>query len=247
MKTPALDEQDYIISQYGASPTIKKLLYAFAGYINPDADIQTFYDNIMNIETAQGVGLDYWGRIVGVERNIYIDSTTSEDPLFGFAGGDSVPFNQGIFFDPNNVQTGKRILVTLIDDSYRQLILYKALANISTADLATLNQLAVKLFNDTDILAANVVTQGTLPNGDFYNTSPMTIRFVWRRNSVSNLDKALFETGIVLSLAAGVQYDLKVISKDPLFGFAGSGLNPFNQGAFVNIITVQTEPNTQEG
>lgn len=235
METQKLDEQDYIISQYGASPTIKQLLYDFAQNINPDDDIAEFYKNIMDIETAKGEGLDYWGRIVGIERNIYIDSTTSEDPLFGFKGGDAVPFNQGIFFDPANVQTGQRILVTLIDDSYRQLILYKALANISAADLGTLNQLAYKLFGDGDILVTNIVIEGTLPNGDKYNTTAMNVRFVWRRNEVSNLDKALFEQGIVLSLAAGVKYDLKIISKDPLFGFAGSLLNPFNQGAFVTI------------
>lgn len=230
-----IEDQPYILSQYGNSPVIKRLLYAFSQYINPEADIQTFYDNIINVMTAKGIGLDIWGRIVGVERNIYIDSTASDDPIFGFKGG-GAPFNQGIFFDPDNVQTGKRILTTLIDDSYRQLILFKALANISSADLATLNQLAVKLFNSADIVATNITVPGTLPNGDMYNAAPMAVRFLWRQNNMSNLDKQLFTTGLLLSLAAGVQYDLNVISKDPLFGFAGSGLNPFNQGAFVKTI-----------
>lgn len=229
-----IEDQPYIISQYGNSPVIKQLLYAFSQYINPETDIQTFYDNIINVMTAKGIGLDIWGRIVGVERNIYIDSTTSDDPIFGFKSG-GVPFNQGIFFNPDNVQTGKRILTTLIDDSYRQLILFKALANISSADLATLNQLAVKLFNSADIVATNITVPGTLPNGDMYNAAPMAVRFLWRQNSLSNLDKQLFTTGLLLSLAAGVEYDVNVISKDPLFGFAGSGLNPFNQGAFVKI------------
>ncbi len=232
----AVDNQEYVISQYGSSPTIKQLLYDFKININPNVDIDLFYKNIMNIFTAKGIGLDVWGRIVGIERNIYINSTTSEDPLFGFKGGDAVTFGQGIFFDPSNVETGKRILISLNDESYRRLILFKALANISSADLATLNNLTRKLFETNDILVANIVTETMLPNGDKYNSSSMAVRFIWRKNNVSNLDKALFEQGIVLSLAAGVKYDLKIISKDPLFGFFGSKLNTFNNGAFVKII-----------
>ena len=231
------DTQEYIQSQYGNSPTIKKLLWAFRGHIRPDVDIQEFYKNIMDIDTATGKGLDIWGRIVGVERNIYIDDSYVDYPLFGFKGGgkNANPFNQGVFFDPNYVISGERVLVSLDDDNYRRLILYKALANISDASMATLNKLASKLYQDEDLLCTNIVDEGTLPNGDHYNTSPMYVRFVWRNNEVSNLNKQLFETGVVFSLAAGVKYDVKIISKDPLFGFAGSGLNPFNNGAFVKI------------
>lgn len=235
MEFKDLENQEYIISQYGASPTIKKLLAGFRQYIDPSADIETFYKNIMDIDTASGVGLDIWGRIVGVERNIYIDETTVDYPLFGFKGGDVNPFDQGIFFDPTNVISGDRVLVTLIDESYRKLILFKALANISNADMATINRLSAKLYEDEDLLVTNVIDEGVLPNGDKYNTSPMYVRFVWRRNEVSNLDKELFVTGILFSLAAGVKYNVKIISKDPLFGFAGSKLNPFGQGAFVKI------------
>lgn len=231
------DTQEYIQSQYGNSPTIKKLLWAFRGHIRPDVDIEQFYKNIMDIDTATGKGLDIWGRIVGVERNIYIDDSYVDYPLFGFKGGgkNANPFNQGVFFDPNYVISGERVLVSLDDDNYRRLILYKALANISDASMATLNKLAAKLYQDEDLLCTNIVDEGTLPNGDKYNTSPMYVRFVWRNNEVSNLNKQLFETGVIFSLAAGVKYDVKIISKDPLFGFAGSGLNPFNQGAFVKI------------
>lgn len=231
------DTQEYIQSQYGNSPTIKKLLWAFRGHIRPDVDIQEFYKNIMDIDTATGKGLDIWGRIVGVDRNIYIDDSYVDYPLFGFKGGgkNANPFNQGVFYDPANVITGDRVLVTLDDGNYRRLILFKALANISTADMATINQLSAKLYEDEGLPCTNIVDEGTLPNGDKYNTSPMYVRFIWRKNEISNLDKLLFNEGVVISLPAGVQYDVKIISKDPLFGFAGSGLNPFNQGAFVKI------------
>lgn len=231
------DTQEYVQSQYGNSPTIKKLLWAFRGHIRPDVDIQEFYKNIMDIDTATGKGLDIWGRIVGVDRNIYIDDSYVDYPLFGFRGGgkNANPFNQGVFYDPAYVISGDRVLVTLDDGNYRRLILFKALANISTADMATINQLSAKLYEDEDLLCTNIIDEGTLPNGDKYNTSPMYVRFIWRKNEISNLDKQLFNEGIIFSLAAGVQYDVKIISKDPLFGFAGSGLNPFNNGAFVKI------------
>ena len=239
------DTQEYIQSQYGNSPTIKKLLWAFRGHIRPEVAIQESYKNIMDIDTATGKGLDIWGRIVGVDRNIYIDDSYVDYPLFGFKGGgkNANPFSQGVFYDPANVISGDRVLVTLDDGNYRRLILFKALANISTADMATINQLSAKLYEDEDLLCTNIIDEGTLPNGDKYNTSPMYVRFIWRKNEISNLDKQLFNEGIIFSLAAGVQYDVKIISKDPLFGFAGSGLNPFNNGAFVKIgILEDVEP-----
>lgn len=232
-----IDKQEYVQSQYGDSPTIKGILNDFCSDILPDADIGVLYDNIINVDTAKGIGLDIWGRIVGVNRNMYVDDSYVDYPLFGFRGGGSNanPFNQGIFFDPDQVISGERVLVTLDDDNFRRLIMYKALANISSADMASINRLASILYQDEDLLCTNIVDEGTLPNGDHYNTSPMYVRFVWRKNEISNLNKQLFETGVIFSLAAGVKYDVKIISKDPLFGFAGSGLNPFNQGAFVKI------------
>lgn len=243
-----LDRQEYVQSQYGNSPTIKKLLNDFRDKILPGVDIDVVYKNIIDIETASGVGLDVWGRIVGIERNIYIDDSYVDYPVFGFRGGgeNAHPFNQGVFFDPEQVISGERVLVTLEDDYYRRLILYKALANISSADMATLNRLAAKLYEDEDLLCTNIVDEGTLPNGDKYNTSPMYVRFVWRKNDISNLQRQLFETGILFSLAAGVKYDVKVISKDPLFGFAGSGLNPFGNGAFVRVLQIDNTEATEE-
>ena len=42
------DVQEYIQSQYSNSPTIKQILLSLADNINPDADIDVFYQNIMN-------------------------------------------------------------------------------------------------------------------------------------------------------------------------------------------------------
>jgi len=65
------DVEQTIISQYGTSRTISKLIQNMNDYIDPCADIDNFYDFIFNVDTAQGFGLDIWGRIVNVERADY--------------------------------------------------------------------------------------------------------------------------------------------------------------------------------
>lgn len=194
-----LDKQEYIQSQYSDSPTIKKLLDNFRGVILLDGDIDVFYENIMDLDTATGVGLDVWGNIVGVTRELQLEDGT---------------------------------FVTLEDDNFRQFIKFKALANISDASMATLNKMAQVLYNNDDLIITNILTPNSLDNGDYYNTTPMRVRWTWRANDVSDLERALFSQGIILCLAAGVDWTVGVISKDPLFGFKGSKLNPFNQGAF---------------
>lgn len=70
------EPQVYIQSQYSQSLTIAKLLDNFRNEILPDADINAFVQNVMQLDTAVGKGLDILGRIVGSERTIsYKDST----------------------------------------------------------------------------------------------------------------------------------------------------------------------------
>ena len=240
MNEKTLDTQEYIQSQYSNSPTIKQILKSFYDYINPNADIKTLYDNIINISTAKGKGLDYWGRIIGIKRELYTTDTVSVDPLFSFRGSELSNFNNGIFVTLDDLQSGNRVLAVLNDDLYRRLLMFKALANISTADMATLNKLSSKLFNTTDLIVTNIQTQGTLKNGDKYNTTPMQVRFTWSADNISNIDRTLLTQCIVLCLSAGVGYVLNIIPKDNIFGFYGSGLNPFNQGIFGTISNLRS-------
>ena len=202
------DVQEYIQSQYSNSPTMKQILLSLADNINPDADIDIFYQNIMNIDSANGVGLDIWGTIVGAPRKLQLEEDSKE--------------------------------IILNDDMYRNYIKFKMLANISPATLETLNKISYILYNNTSLSVANVQTEGTLDNGDFYNTTPMMVRFTWQTSQVTDQDRAIFMQGILFCLAAGVGWDLVVINTDNIFGFAGSGLSPFNQGTFAQI-------NTKEG
>lgn len=70
-----------IISQYANSPTLLKLIHNMNEYIRPDADIDNFYNVIWNVKTAQGFGLNIWGRIVGLQngRTILTNPVTQLD------------------------------------------------------------------------------------------------------------------------------------------------------------------------
>jgi hypothetical protein len=113
-----------IISQYGNSPTMLQLIDNMNEYIDPRIDIDNFYDYIWNVETAQGFGLDIWGRIVQIERVISVPADTPNPGGF--------PFTPGVY--------------TMDDEQYRRVILIKALANITNCTSGSLNQLLQKLF-----------------------------------------------------------------------------------------------------
>lgn len=126
-----------IISQYGNSPVLNQLIQNMNAYLDPSADIDAFFDNIWNVETAIGYGLDVWGKIVGVSRQLAIP----QQDFFGFSQGDLQPFGQAPLY-PGPVQG----TYLLSDEAYRLLIMVKALANISSASVPAYNQLLQNLF-----------------------------------------------------------------------------------------------------
>lgn len=72
-----------ILSQYGNSPTLLAMIDALNAAIDPSADIDSFYAWIWSVDSAQGFGLDIWGRIVGVARVIdTTPPTTLDDTQF---------------------------------------------------------------------------------------------------------------------------------------------------------------------
>ena len=127
-----------LLSQYCASPTIKALLQSFNDAVDPTDDIANFYNNIWNVATAVGNGLDIWGKIVGVSR--YLTSSASnylgfEEALSGTIG--SQPFNQAPFYSGATSTS----TYTLSDAQYRRLILVKAAFNISNNTVPAINVL----------------------------------------------------------------------------------------------------------
>lgn len=66
--------KETMISQYANSPIICRILLDLNKSIDPKSDIKSFYDLIWNLNTAKGIGLDFWGKVVGIDRNIQIDN-----------------------------------------------------------------------------------------------------------------------------------------------------------------------------
>lgn len=109
-----LDPKATIASQYANSPTIVQMVDNYHQPIDPSGDFQNFYDFVWNIDTAQGFGLDIWGRILGLQRQLTIV------PIFGF------PNPAGPY--------------SMTDDQYRRALLVKALTNISDGSAPSINR-----------------------------------------------------------------------------------------------------------
>jgi hypothetical protein len=137
---PLFDIWETVQSQYANSPIITTLLTNFANAIDPTTNFVSFFDLIMNVDTAVGYGLDVWGRIVGVNRVILIVTPL---PYFGFEeSNEAVGFNQAPFYGGQSTTTS----FTLTDQGYRLLILTKAFANISQCAIPVLNKMLLTLF-----------------------------------------------------------------------------------------------------
>lgn len=136
-----------VISQYANSPILTQLIQNFDDCLDQTQNFDNFYDDIWNIATAQGVGLDIWGRIVGVTRIIQLPNANL---YFGFeeAGTGNPnsnpwgPGGAGVWY--NGVPNTNN--VALSDDAFRILIYAKALANISDGSIKSINQILINLF-----------------------------------------------------------------------------------------------------
>lgn len=137
----ALDASATYLSQYANSPKILAIIEDFNAWVDPAIDVRNFYNFVWNVQTAVGFGLDIWGRIVNIPRQITIVDLPN---YFGFeeATPGSYPFNENPFY--GSAATSSVYLLT--DDAYRVLIMTKALANISSFTAPSINKLLQYLF-----------------------------------------------------------------------------------------------------
>lgn len=130
-----------VVSQFANSSTLLQLLQNFDYCIDQTANFDNFFDFIWNVDTAQGYGLDVWGRIVGVVRQLNVANASN----FGFqgpTGASGDPFDVSAFYDGQPVTSN----YSLTDSSFRTLILAKAMANISDGSIKSINQILLNLF-----------------------------------------------------------------------------------------------------
>lgn len=138
-----------LLSQYANSPTILELINRFNECIDPTVNLDDFYNFVWNVDTAQGFGLDIWGKIVNISRKLEL---TYEGEYLGFnealftapVSNDPKPFGGGVFY--TGEARGGRVF-TLSDPAYRRLIMVKAMANITDCTAPNMNKLLSYLFS----------------------------------------------------------------------------------------------------
>jgi hypothetical protein len=179
-----------VISQYANSPVILELIQNFAEYLDPQANLNQFYRLIFNVDTAQGYGLDVWGRIVGVSRVLYLPVPGT---YFGFkeAAPSAHSFDESIFFGGATLTSN----FSLSDTAYRVLILAKALANISDGSIPSINAILIALFSQY----GNCYV---IDGGD------MTLKYSFGA-TLSPVDRAIVTQSGALPKPAGVSFTIE--------------------------------------
>lgn len=131
----------------------------------------------------------------------------------------------GVFLDWWGKRVGVDRLIQVddefirFDDNYfRFLIMYRALCNLSDSSAATMNQLLSQLTDQQVFIV------------DYQN---MSIRSIVVVGSMSDLQITILRAYGLLNRPMGVMTNFLVIyPDDAIFGFAGSDLQPFDQGVF---------------
>lgn len=179
-----------VISQYANSPVLLQLIGNFAEYIDPSANLNQFFRLVFDVDTAQGYGLDVWGRIVGVTRVLHLPVPGK---YLGFieAIPDAYSFNEGIFYGGSTLTSN----FALSDTAFRKLILAKALANISDGSIPSINQILINLFSSY---------------GDCYviDNGDMTMKYSFG-GSLNPVDYAIVVQSGVLPKPTGVSFTVE--------------------------------------
>lgn len=203
--------------QYAASPRIKQLISYHTEYFSASW-VDDFYDVVWNVDTAQGFGLDIWGRIVGLESGRR--ATINTINYLGFKT-ESVsqswkPFGGGVFYDGGTFGGS----FELQDDAFRVVILAKAFSNISDMTTPSLNKMLQSIFPG---------------RGRCYvrDAGGMEIQYVFEFQ-LTSWERWIFQSSAVPS-PGGVLVSTIVLPGD-LFGFneAGIGSQTFNHGTLLS-------------
>lgn len=209
-----INVEQTIISQYANSDAITKLIYGMNDCIDPSTDFDNFYNFVWNVQTAQGFGLDIWGKIVVVSRYLRI---VGSDPYVGFNEAiDFYPFDDGTWYNESNSTSTYR----LSDDAYRVLILAKALRNISRSDARTANTLLKNMFSGRGRCYVN-------------DLGGMAMRYTFEFQ-LTDYEFAIITQSGVMPRPAGVTAYLLQVPEEGVFGFSEAiDSLPFDDGVFL--------------
>ena len=202
--------------QYQNSPILVRLIENMNAYIDPRVNFDNFINQVWDINTAEGWGLDVLGRIVGVKRVLTVTA-----PAFnlGFADGlsDYAPFGQAPFYN-GAPQTSN---FTLSDPAFRQLILTKAFANICAMNASSLNTLLSNLF----------AGRGRCYVNDLGN---MQMRYTFEF-ALQPYEISILENSGAIPHSTGVLATAIIVTPSATLGFAEADCwVPFGQGTFAS-------------
>lgn len=130
-----------VISQYANSVSLTSIIESFDAAMDQTENFDNLFDDIWNIDTATGYGLDVWGRIVNVSRTLQLFNVGG---IFGFEEAEPgvQSFGFGTFYQGQSLTNN----YVLADEPYRLLIRAKAAANISNCSIPAINQILLDLF-----------------------------------------------------------------------------------------------------
>ena len=208
--------EETILSQYSCSPRIMALAHCFYDNQMPWDNIALFYQKIFDIDTASDIGLDIWGRIVGIKRNASM-VTKIGVPHFGFTGpnnhnsSNATGFNQAAFY-----HGADKVNFTLSDDAYRLYIKTKAMANICDGSFTALNNMLKTLLPHCDVRLTRV--------------GPLHVKLVCS-GELSDYEKNMLLSGEMPPIPSGVTLDVE-LNNTTYFGFNTEHNTGFNQGPF---------------
>jgi hypothetical protein len=216
-----------VMKQYSNSPTLLALLADFDQWCDLTKFSADFLSNVWDISTAQGFGLDIWGRILGQSRELQV--AQSPDNNFGFningaTGTQWKPWGQAPFYGGQSAGT---VAFSLQDPYYRKLLLVKAAANIATCDCPSINALMRTMFGDRGRCYVGYDITHPMHVGYHFEFFPTPV------------EKSIIESGLFPHPAGTIgMYIYKTLTFTP-FGFRtmNGGANPnvvvgFNQKPF---------------
>lgn len=207
-----LNHEQTIISQYANSPILCQIIAQFNDCFDPRANLRQFYDLIWNVETAQGMGLDIWGRIVGISREIRM---VLEDEYVGFTRGFTA-FNDTGVWGLDGEANAKPVYLN--DELYRKVIMLKAMSNIIYATAPNINTLLRTMF-------------GRRGRAYFVKMHTMAARYVFEFQLLP-IERAIIRETNLLPRPSGVLLEFDEIDVAHTFGYQSTELAPFDVGAF---------------
>lgn len=178
-----------MLSQYANSPKYVSLYNGLTELFNNAKTIEDWFNVVYNLNTAEGFGLDIWGKILNQGRQFsYDDNGTTVNVYLG--GEQTVG---GITYSAD-----------YMENMYRTVLFLKALSNVTNCSLASLNNLLQFYYKNRGVVYV-------------MEYPPMEIKYIFEFY-VSDLEKAIFITGI-MPRPTGVGVSFEFIPDGDFFGF----------------------------